>query len=73
MTTFIPYTIEIKKVDVSGCGVYDSVGDYIEKREFETLKEARKEIRRMIKEEGFEKLGRDYWNREQGTELHLNF
>lgn len=67
------YTIEIIDTGINGCGEYNQESKTLETRKFDTLKEARKEIRKMCKKEGFKKLGYTYWNQENGTELYMNF
>lgn len=68
MTTF---KIEITKL---GCNIdgFETENEVLEVRSFSTLKEAKKEIRSMIKNEGFERLYNIY-NQEENTELHTNF
>jgi hypothetical protein len=68
MTTF---KIEITKL---GCNIegFETIDETLEVRVFDTLKEAKKEIRSMIKNEGYERLYNVY-NKELNTELHTNF
>ena len=45
----------------------------LEVRKFNTKEEAKKEVRKMIKFEGFERHGYNIWNPKKHTELNLNF
>lgn len=45
----------------------------LEVRKFNTKEEAKKEVRKMIKFEGFERHSHNVWNPEKHTELNLNF
>jgi hypothetical protein len=45
----------------------------LEVRSFETKQEAKKELNRMVKVEGYKKIYNNYLNSKNNTELFLNF
>jgi|GEM_PF-3843381 len=66
------YTITIEKTALTGCGAYNTSSQTLEVKSFDSKKEANKEIRRMVKEEGY-KRGYFVNNPNLNTELHLNY
>lgn len=69
----IMYKIETIKNGITGCGAYDTADTTISTELFETLKEARKEIRLKIKNEGFRKYAGYITNFNDGLTLYTNF
>jgi len=63
------YTITIKKI---ASGYSNTTLKTLEIRSFETRKDAKAEISKMVKNEGFVKHY-NYYNAKEHTELHLNF
>ncbi|AGO48396.1 hypothetical protein Phi10:1_gp055 [Cellulophaga phage phi10:1] len=71
MTTF---TITIETEFNRTAYLYNNAQtETLEVKEFETIKEARKEIRRMIREEGYVNHSGNVYNQELRTELITNF
>ncbi len=67
------YTITIEKSGVSGCGAYDTPNTNIKSLGFASAKEAKKELRRMVKRDGFKCYAGTYANFSEGLEVSTNF
>jgi hypothetical protein len=63
------FTITIEKMGSEAANVLNKTLNVLR---FETAKEAKKELRRMVKEEGYER-GYEIYNMDLKTELRTNF
>ena len=67
------FTITIEENGISGCGAYDMQSKDLAIKSFESKKQAQKEIRQMIKNEGYQKHNGFIFNTDLNRSIHTNF
>ena len=72
-TKNMTFNIVIEQNGISGCGSYDAPSETLGVKKFDTKKEAKKELARMIKEDGYQRHYHYVFNTELATKALTNF
>lgn len=67
------FTVTIEKSGLTGCGAYNTPSTTVSVTEFTEKKQARAELRRLQKEDGYKKHYHFIYNTALGTEVFTNF